>query len=229
MTVHGSKGLQFPVVYLPFAWDSFGGFGDRDTFTFHEDGVRYVDVGGKDAPGYAARLTVSREEEAAEELRLLYVGATRAQSRLVLWWAPSTTTKGSPLHRLLFSAVGGGRVPDAAAPLPPDAEVGARLREWAAPIESAVSIEPVDLAAPPPRSGTRRSRASRRWSSAARCGGWTPRGAVPATRHWSRTRRTVPRTPRPTRGASRRNRSPPTSPSTNRWARRPRRAAHRRA
>lgn len=150
MTVHGSKGLQFPVVYLPFAWDSFGGFGDRDTFTFHEDGVRYVDVGGKDAPGYAARLTVSREEEAAEELRLLYVGATRAQSRLVLWWAPSTTTKGSPLHRLLFSAVGGGRVPDAAAPLPPDAEVGARLREWAAPIESAVSIEPVDLAAPPP-------------------------------------------------------------------------------
>ncbi|CAM3854536.1 UvrD-helicase domain-containing protein [Tsukamurella strandjordii] len=150
MTVHASKGLQFPVVYLPFAWDSFGGFGDRDTFTFHEDGERLVDVGGKDARGYDARLATSREEDAAEELRLLYVGATRAQSRLVLWWAPSTTTKGSPLHRLLFSEVGGGRVPAGQAPIPRDDEAGARLREWAAPVESAVSIEAVDPAAPAP-------------------------------------------------------------------------------
>lgn len=150
MTVHASKGLQFPVVYLPFAWDSFGGFGDRDTFTFHDEGERLVDVGGKDAPGYGQRLAVSREEEAAEELRLLYVGATRAQSRLVLWWAPSTTTKGSPLHRLLFSEVGGGRVPAEQAPLPRDEETGARLREWAAPVEAAVSIEAVDLSAPAP-------------------------------------------------------------------------------
>ncbi|GAA1077631.1 UvrD-helicase domain-containing protein [Tsukamurella spumae] len=150
MTVHASKGLQFPVVYLPFAWDSFGGFGDRDTFTFHDAGERLVDVGGKDAPGYGKRLAVSREEEAAEELRLLYVGATRAQSRLVLWWAPSTTTKGSPLHRLLFSEVGGGRVPAEQAPIPHDDETGARLREWAAPVEAAVSIEAVDLSAPAP-------------------------------------------------------------------------------
>ncbi|GAB3135133.1 exodeoxyribonuclease V subunit beta [Tsukamurella serpentis] len=145
MTVHASKGLQFPVVYLPFAWDSFGGFGDRDTFTFHEDGERLVDVGGKDAQGYPTRLAAARAEDAAEELRLLYVGATRAQSRLVLWWAPSTTTKGSPLHRLLFSEVGGGRVPAESAPLPADGDVGARLREWAGPIAGSVSIEPVDL------------------------------------------------------------------------------------
>lgn len=151
MTVHASKGLQFPVVYLPFGWDD-GSFGGKKTFVFHDEkGDRLIDVGGEYAPGYAERYAVSRKEAAGEELRLFYVGATRAQSRLVLWWAPGTTTRSSPLHRFLFSGdVGGGRVPAEHAPLPRDADVAARLREWAAPVEAAVSIEAVDLTAPKP-------------------------------------------------------------------------------
>ncbi|MGX9297171.1 UvrD-helicase domain-containing protein [Tsukamurella paurometabola] len=150
MTVHASKGLQFPVVYLPFGWDD-GSFGGKKTFVFHDQkGDRLIDVGGEYAPGFAERYAVSQQEAAGEELRLLYVGATRAQSRLVLWWAPGTTTRSSPLHRLLFSDVGGGRVPAAQAPIPRDADVGPKLREWAAPIAAAVSIEAVDLAAPRP-------------------------------------------------------------------------------
>lgn len=150
MTVHASKGLQFPVVYLPFGWDD-GSFGGKKTFVFHDEkGDRLIDVGGEYAPGFAERYAVSQQEAAGEELRLLYVGATRAQSRLVLWWAPGTTTRSSPLHRLLFSDVGGGRVPAAQAPIPRDADVGPKLREWAAPIAAAVSIEAVDLAAPRP-------------------------------------------------------------------------------
>ncbi len=150
MTVHASKGLQFPVVYLPFGWDD-GAFGGKKTFVFHDErGERLIDVGGEEAPGYAERYGVSQQEAAGEELRLLYVGATRAQSRLVLWWAPGTTTRSSPLHRLLFSDVGGGRVPAAQAPIPRDADVGPRLREWAAPVAASVSVEQVDLAAPRP-------------------------------------------------------------------------------
>ena len=41
-----------------------------------------------------------------EALRLLYVGLTRAQSQVVMWWAPTTNTPASGLHRLLF-----GRAP----------------------------------------------------------------------------------------------------------------------
>ncbi len=151
MTVHASKGLQFPVVYLPFGWDD-GSFGGKKTFVFHDEkGERLIDVGGEYAPGYADRYAVSQKEAAGEELRLFYVGATRAQSRLVLWWAPGTTTRSSPLHRLLFSGdVGGGRVPAAQAAIPRDADVGPKLREWAAPVEAAVSIEAVDLVAPAP-------------------------------------------------------------------------------
>lgn len=145
MTVHASKGLQFPIVYLPFGWDD-GSFGGKKTFVFHdENGDRLIDVGGEYAPGYAERYAVSQREAAGEELRLFYVGATRAQSRLVLWWAPGTTTRSSPLHRLVFSEVGGGRIPADRAPIPRDADVAPRLREWAAPIEASVSIEAVDL------------------------------------------------------------------------------------
>ena len=41
-------------------------------------------------------------EEAGEALRLLYVALTRAQSQVVAWWAPTTNTPASPLHRMLF-------------------------------------------------------------------------------------------------------------------------------
>ncbi|WP_019202792.1 UvrD-helicase domain-containing protein [Tsukamurella sp. 1534] len=150
MTVHASKGLQFPIVYLPFGWDD-GAFGGKKTFTFHDEkGDRLIDVGGESAPGHASRFAVSLKEAAGEELRLFYVGATRAQSRLVLWWAPGTTTRTSPLHRLLFSDVGGGRIPVDAAPIPRDDQIGARLREWAAPVESAVSLEAVPVPVPEP-------------------------------------------------------------------------------
>ncbi|MDL9946829.1 UvrD-helicase domain-containing protein [Gordonia sp. ABSL11-1] len=109
MTVHRSKGLQFPIVYVPFAWDGTRN-SNRATFTFHDDnGGRILDVGGKEAPGYRSRWRRHETESAGEELRLLYVALTRAQSQVVLWWAPAYFTRNSALHRLLF-----GRRPDSA-------------------------------------------------------------------------------------------------------------------
>ncbi|WAC55650.1 UvrD-helicase domain-containing protein [Gordonia sp. SL306] len=102
MTVHRSKGLQFPIVYVPFAWDGTRN-SNRATFTYHDDsGDRILDVGGKGAPGYQARWRRHESEAAGEELRLLYVALTRAQSQVVIWWAPAYFTKNSALHRLLF-------------------------------------------------------------------------------------------------------------------------------
>src|SRR4051794_19417513 len=131
ITVHTSKGLEFPVVMVPFAWDYFAGR-DPSTVVFHDAADQRVrDVGGGGSPDWAAHVRQHKREETDDELRLTYVAMTRAQSHLVLWWAPSFNTPQSPLHRLLFHDD-----PATVAPLsidvPDDAAVLAALRARAA-------------------------------------------------------------------------------------------------
>ncbi|MGV9712021.1 UvrD-helicase domain-containing protein [Gordonia sp. NPDC003424] len=140
MTVHASKGLQFPIVYVPFGWDVVG-MDDPDTFVFHDDdGVRYLDVGGE-SPGRTDRLAARRAEEAGEDLRLLYVALTRARSQVVIWWAPAIRTPRSPLHRLIFARPPGSpTVPDTA-DIPDDHRCVAVLRQLADGHPS-ITVEP---------------------------------------------------------------------------------------
>ncbi len=111
VTVHASKGLEFPVVYVPFGWDRF--VGRPDVPRFHEDGTgrRVRNVGGPTAPDFAADQDRHNAEEFGEDLRLLYVAVTRAQAQLTLWWAPSNTTGHAPLHRLLFTETPAAGIP----------------------------------------------------------------------------------------------------------------------
>jgi exodeoxyribonuclease V beta subunit len=102
ITVHTSKGLEFPVVMVPFAWDLWSR-NDPPTAVFHDEHDRRVrDVGGKGSPGWPAHVKKHKQEEVDDELRLTYVALTRAQSHLVLWWAPTWNTPQSPLQRLLL-------------------------------------------------------------------------------------------------------------------------------
>ena len=103
-TIHTSKGLEFPIVLVPYGWDGIY-VGDRErTPSGHaDDGTRTLHVGGRHADDYQAACRAEETDDAGEELRLLYVAATRAISKLVLWWAPTTLTKSSPLHRLLHT------------------------------------------------------------------------------------------------------------------------------
>ena len=149
MTAHRAKGMQFPVVLLPQAADLW--VAERDggrPITLHDDdGRRVLDVGGSRAPGRAERLAARRAEDAQDELRVLYVAATRAQSQVTLWWSrTAANTAASPLHRLLF------RRRDAASPepaypvnAPPGDELPADLA-WIA--GSGIHVEAVDGSAP---------------------------------------------------------------------------------
>ncbi|WP_341267373.1 MULTISPECIES: UvrD-helicase domain-containing protein [Gordonia] len=149
MTVHASKGLEFPIVYVPFGWDGASRVNPA-TFVFHDDGdTRCLDVAGKGAPGYGRREALARSESAGEDLRLMYVAATRARSMVVLWWAPSTTTARGALHRLLFTgqhrraAVRSGEVatiPDMV-PIPADDMDCAGVLREAASLSPAISVE----------------------------------------------------------------------------------------
>lgn len=103
VTVHRSKGLQYPVTYLPFAYQTFE-FGVDVALYHDESGQRTLDVTAD--PGALER---HRAEESGEELRNLYVALTRAQSQVVAWWAPTLNTPLGGLHRLLFGRQPGVR------------------------------------------------------------------------------------------------------------------------
>ncbi|WP_045822872.1 UvrD-helicase domain-containing protein [Williamsia herbipolensis] len=155
MTVHGSKGLEFPVVYVPFGWDSARNPSPSTVHLHDADGRRILDVGGKNDPGFDTNVRAAQTEDAGEELRLFYVSVTRARSQVVLWWAPATTARRSPLHRLLFArnasaATTNAPDPAVSANVPADATAAKALQEWGRPMGELISVEHVDGTSPAP-------------------------------------------------------------------------------
>jgi exodeoxyribonuclease V beta subunit len=128
ITVHRSKGLEFPVVYVPFGWDRYVPR-EPDVPLLHDDaGTRVLDVGGPGGPRWSEHCARHEAEESGEDLRLLYVALTRAGCQVVTWWVPATTTPTSPVHRLLFGRRGPGATPPASYPVPNDIAALTALR-----------------------------------------------------------------------------------------------------
>ena len=91
MTIHKSKGLEFPVVFGALTARSFRGATSGELFRAHRElgsvlhCVTNETLGTRREPlSYLAIGERDRREDAAEELRLLYVLLTRAQQRLIL-------------------------------------------------------------------------------------------------------------------------------------------------
>ncbi len=108
VTVHRSKGLEYPVVICPYLWQAAGSRrGGR-----LRPGVRWHPPGAADptldlhlnsdwGPGWAA-ADQANAAEAAEQERLAYVALTRAQHLLVLAWGPAQDQQHNPLQPWLF-------------------------------------------------------------------------------------------------------------------------------
>ena len=132
MTVHGAKGLEFPIVFVPEAhlasirsWDPVR-WSRKDgvsvTLKPDEDDER------RPRPGFYEHLARRDEEEDAEEhRRLFYVAATRAGDYLHISGDESRRGGGGWLHEALDAHENGAlRAIELREPLPPDTSALAR-------------------------------------------------------------------------------------------------------
>lgn len=126
VTVHRSKGLEYPVVICPYLWlDAGGRKGEGRRWRPDPQGPPRLDLHRNRhwGPGYRAER-YQRWEEEAERERLAYVALTRAMHRLVLGWVPAKGRHCNPLYPWLFPA---DPVPDPEDGWP---EPNATLEQW---------------------------------------------------------------------------------------------------
>lgn len=89
VTIHSSKGLEYPVVFCPDLWAK-ARVNKKDVAVFHRDGQQISDIG---SDHFDEHLQLTQYEDQAEELRLLYVAVTRAKYRCYVAWADQRTLK----------------------------------------------------------------------------------------------------------------------------------------
>ena len=104
VTVHKSKGLEYPVVFCPFLWDGRLRTDEPgDALLYHDPenpGQTILTIGAaEDDPA----RDYARREEMAESLRLFYVALTRAKQRCTVVWGKIKQADTAPpawlLHR----------------------------------------------------------------------------------------------------------------------------------
>ncbi len=156
MTIHRAKGLEFPVVCVADLGRT--GATGRGRLLIGDDGtagLRLATLEGGDlvpALGYDRIAEALTAAEAAEERRLLYVAATRAEERLIVsggidsakW--PASRPGSPPLDWLAPALIGSG-------PLPSDAVVRCGDGAVAFRLVTAENL-PAEAAAPAPRDRT---------------------------------------------------------------------------
>ena len=100
ITVHKSKGLEFPIVFLADAAASLVSTRDRQARVAYSDefgiGIRTRTPGGialVESPVYNAIIDYNTEKSLEEELRVYYVALTRAREQIYITGAPNTKDK----------------------------------------------------------------------------------------------------------------------------------------
>ncbi len=107
VTIHKSKGLEYPVVFLPCLWTTKPrDLSGASPLEFHDQNNKpVIDIGSDNFDQHAI---VAEKERLAEDLRLVYVALTRARTKIYLVWgkidersknsSPAKTALGFLLH-----------------------------------------------------------------------------------------------------------------------------------
>ncbi|MDT8425837.1 MAG: exodeoxyribonuclease V subunit beta [Methyloprofundus sp.] len=91
VTMHRSKGLEYPIVFCPYLWyrrDKLTS--EKHLITCHAQGAMIADLGSEQ---FELHRKMALQEELAEDLRILYVALTRAKYRCYLPWINERSEK----------------------------------------------------------------------------------------------------------------------------------------
>ena len=120
VTVHSSKGLQYPIVFCPYLSQTKTVDPKKGKTVYHdEQGQPVLDISAELS---STAYCHAEKERLAEDVRLLYVALTRAQARVYLVWGQYGQSAGlasarSALAWMLFHRQGpadlDGQLPDA--------------------------------------------------------------------------------------------------------------------
>jgi exodeoxyribonuclease V beta subunit len=122
-TIHKSKGLEYPIVYCPTLWHSYGGPQSPVVLArFDHQGqpleIPEIDVG---SAATDARLEADATENQAEGRRLLYVTLTRGKHQCRIYWAAAKRASDSALGQIMFDRLAGTES---------DEQLEAAIRSW---------------------------------------------------------------------------------------------------
>ncbi len=153
VTVHVSKGLEYPVVFCPYLWS--GVHAGDEVVSCHVDEKIIKDFG---SPDFGENKILANRESLAESLRLLYVAVTRAKYRCYLLGGKfsakgKSSSSTSPLAYLLHgSAAVKTSSTDLVASLSAEVKalsattVDEQLRELAKHSGGTVAVDPLPVA-----------------------------------------------------------------------------------
>ena len=139
VTVHRSKGLEYPVVICPYLWQAPRAVEGPLWRTAGEGQWRIrLDAHWGDGWQLCQQATAAAR---AESERLAYVAVTRARRQLLLVWAPVAGQEGAPLPAWLFGSD--------ALDVPPEQLGSDRLEQALAERSLAINIRPLPDPLPP--------------------------------------------------------------------------------
>ena len=172
-TLHGSKGLEYGIVFCPYLWDGGTRRTSDEPYLFHDPDRDYRAVLELGSERFGADRAREQEEALAESLRLLYVALTRSRHRCYLPWGSVKGSESSALAWLLHSEAGSEESADEAglktlARLD-EARLNSEMERLAAASAGSVAWEPMpadgghpqqELSIPPQLGPARRFRGS---------------------------------------------------------------------
>lgn len=142
VTIHKSKGLEYPIVFIPFPWSLKP---HKNSQVLFHDPHNFKPCWDLGTQHQESNKMLQQREELAEQMRLLYVALTRAAQLCVLCWGPVNQAENSALA-LLLHPDNTQKMPTSRLKILDAAKIKAELEKLAATVPGCVEVR--DLPTP---------------------------------------------------------------------------------